>query len=95
LDDIAAPHQTEFGPFCNLQASVAGRPGFAIRCRGVPAYAHKCWGILPRIDGHFIWPAAMQAFDPRNTCRQGPGTSGGRGQPALQKRAHRLRRGAL
>jgi 2-haloacid dehalogenase len=56
LDDIAAPHQTEIGLFRNLQASVAARPGFAIRCGGAPAYAHKCCANLPRIDGHFPRP---------------------------------------
>jgi len=53
LDDIAVPHQTEKGLFRNLQASVAARPGFAIRCGGTPAYAHKCRANLPRIDDHF------------------------------------------
>jgi len=53
LDDIAAPHQTEIDLLRNLQASVAARPGFAIRCGGAPAYAHKCRANLPRIGDHF------------------------------------------
>jgi len=32
----------------------------------------------------------MQAFDPFNILRQGPGVLGVRSQSALQKRAHRL-----